>query len=348
MNNLQDTLFLKELKNVNKIKNILYTKQEDVLTVDQLIQQAVQAEPSNFYMWYAWGIIKKLQDNLIASEKSFRKALEIQPLNKFALHELGRVLTFRKKYAEAEKIFLDILESQSDNISSILSTDLLLHIADNYIDWANDEFKNNEYESWKERTNKAFDFILLALDLNQSERRIHELHKKICLDFGQRLFWIGNKKIGEKFLLRVIAEFRLEGQLIPTNKEALTTAYYNLAKFEKSKSKPNWDLIDIYVRKGLAVCNDEKKTEVFLKLKKIVKDEKRRRIGRIESFNEIRKFGIIKSNQLSCIFFPKCLTWFCKDISTLVDKEVSFIPVPHSSSLRKKNIKATQIRLIDN
>ncbi|MFX0084710.1 MAG: tetratricopeptide repeat protein [Candidatus Hodarchaeota archaeon] len=341
---MQDTLFLKELQNLNKIKTILYTKQEDVLTVDHLIQQAVQAEPSNFYVWYAWGIIKKLQDNLIAAEKGFRKALELQPHNKFALHELARVLTFRKKYAEAEKIFLEILES--DTITSILSSDLLLHIADNYIDWANDEFKNKEYGSWKDLTKKALDFILLALDLNQSERRIHELHKKICLDFGQRLFWIGNKEIGEKFLLRVVAEFRLEGQLIPTNKEALTTAYYNLAKYEKSKTNPNWDLIDIYVRKGLTVCNEEKKTRFFLELKKIVKTEKRRRIGRIESFNEIRKFGIIKSNQLSCIFFPKCLTWFCKDISALVDSEVSFIPVPHSSSLRKKNFKATQIRLI--
>jgi len=172
VNNLQDALFLKELQNIDKIKTILYTKQNNALTVDQLIQQAVEAEPSNFYVWYAWGIIKKLQDNLVAAENSFRKALELQPLNKFALQELGRVLTFRKKFAEAEKIFLDILESQIGNITSLLSTDLLLHIADNYIDWANDEFKNNEYESWKDRTEKAFDFILLALDLNNSERKI--------------------------------------------------------------------------------------------------------------------------------------------------------------------------------
>jgi tetratricopeptide (TPR) repeat protein len=347
VNILQDAIFLKELQNINKIKNILYTKQENVLTVDYLIQQAVQAEPSNFYGWYAWGIIKKLQDNLDAAEKSFRKALELQPLNKFALHELGRVLTFRKNYAAAEKIFLEILESQSDDLKSILSTDLLLHIADNYIDWANDEFKKNEYESWKDRTKNAFDFILLALDLNNSERRIHELHKKICLDFGQRLFWIGNKEIGEKFLLRVVAEFRLEGQLIPTNNEALMIAYYNLAKNEKSKSNPNWNMMDIYVRKGLKFSNEEKITKFFQKLKKIVRNEKRRKNGRIESFNEIRKFGIIKSNQLSCIFFPKCLTWFCKDISALVGRKVSFIPVPHSSAVRKKNFKATQIRLIE-
>jgi tetratricopeptide (TPR) repeat protein len=349
VDNLQDISFLKELKSVKKIKTILYTKQENILTVDKLLQKAAQIEPSNFHVWYSWGVIKKLQDDLAAAEKYLKKALNLKPLNIPALHELGRVLTFKKKYPEAEKIFLWILESQSDvtDITSIINTDILLYIADNYIYWANDEYNKKRYRSWIEITKKAFNSILLAIDLGPSERRIHELHKKICLDFGLRMFQIGDKKKGERYLRRVIAEIRIHGRHIPTNNEALTIAYYNLAKYEKSKLQPNWKLMEIYVRKGLAVSNKEKITESLLKLKKIVMNEKRRKIGQINHFDANRKFGIIKSQGLSCIFFPKCLTWHCKDIAALINRKVSFIPVSHPTATRPDNFKATQINLVE-
>jgi tetratricopeptide (TPR) repeat protein len=347
--NLQDNSFIRELQSVKQIKTILYTKQENISTVDKLIQQAAQAEPSNFHVWFAWGVVKKLQDDLIAAEKYLKKALNIDPHSIPALHELGRVLTFKKKYSEAEKIFLWILESQSDitDITSIISTDVLLHIADNYIYWANDEYAKKKYGSWIEITKKAFNSVLLAIDLVPYDRRIHELHKKICLDFGLRMFQIGDKKKGERYLRRVIADISIYGRHIPTNNEALTIAYYNLAKYEKSKVQPNWKLMDIYIRKGLAVSNKEKITESLLKMKKIVMTEKRRKIGKINQFDVDRKFGIIKSKGLSCIFFPKCLTWRCNDIPALINRRVSFIPVSHPTTTRPSNFKATQIKLVE-
>ena len=346
MNYLQDISFIRDLQSVKQIKTILYTKQGNIPTVDKLIQQAAQAKPSNFHVWFAWGVVKKLQDDLIAAEKYLKKALEINPHSIPALCELGRVLTFKKKYPESEKIFLWILESQSD-ITSIINTDVLLHIADNYIYWANDEYNKKQYRSWMEITKKAFNSVILAIDLVPSDRRIHELHKKICLDFGLRMFQIGDKKKGERNLLRVIADIRIHGRHIPTNNEALTIAYYNLAKYEKSKLQPNWKLMDIYIRKGLAVSNKEKINESLLKLKKIVMNEKRRKIGQINQFDENRKFGIIKSKGLSCIFFPKCLTWHCNDIPALINQKVSFIPVSHPTATRPSNLKATQIKLVE-
>ena len=345
MNNLQDISFIRDLQSVKQIKTILYTKQVNIPTVDKLIQQAAQAKPSNFYVWFAWGVVKKLQDDLVAAEKYLKKALKINPHSISALHELGRVLTFKKKYPESEKIFLWILESQSD-ITSIINTDVLLHIADNYIYWANDEYNKKQYRSWIEITKKAFNSVILAIDLVPSDRRIHVLHKKICLDFGLRMFQIGDKKKGERYLRRVIADIRIHGRLIPTNNEALTIAYHNLAKYEKSKLQPNWKLMDIYVRKGLAVSNKKKITESLLKLKKIVINEKRRKIGQINHFDADRKFGIIKSKGLSCIFFPKCLTWHCNDIPALMNRKVSFIPVSHPTTTRPSNLKATQIKLV--
>lgn len=343
---MQNIDFLKELKDSKKIKAILYTKQENILTVDKLLQQAAQIEPLNFHVWYSWGIIKKLQDDLAAAEKYLRKALTLKPSSLSALHELGRVLTFRGKYPEAEALFLGILEVMSD-IASIKSTDIILHIADNYAYWANNEFDKKRYESWMAKARNAFESVLLAIDFAPSDRRIHELHKKICLDLALRLFQIGDKENGEKYLLRVIAEIRTYDQLISTNKEALSLAYYNLAKHEKAKSHPNWNLMEIYVRKGLAFSDKERIRTKLQKYKKIVKQEKRRRVGQISSFDPERKFGIIKSKGMSCIFFPNCLTWYCKEIPSLLNKKVSFIPIKHKTAKKSKNLKATQIKLIE-
>lgn len=346
VDNLQNIEFLKELKDNKKIKTILYSKQDNIVTVDKLLQQAAQIEPSNFHVWYSWGIIKKLQDDLVAAEKYLRKALALKPSSISALHELGRVLTFRGKFPEAEAIFLGILEAMSD-IVSIKSTDIILHIADNYAYWANNEFNNKNYESWMAKARNAFESVLLGIDFAPSDRRIHELHKKICLDLALRLFQIGDKENGEKYLLRVIAEIRTYDQLVSTNKEALSLAYYNLAKYEKTKSHPNWDLMKIYVRKGLAFSNKEGIKNKLQNYEKIIKQEKRRIIGQISSFDPKRKFGIIKSKGMSCIFFPNCLTWYCKEIPSLLNRKVSFIPVQHRTAKRSKNLKAIEIKLID-
>ena len=105
--------------------------------------------------------------------------------------------------------------------------------------------------------------------------------------------------------------------------------------------------MDIYIRKGLTVSNKEKITDSLLKLKKIGMIEKRRKIGQINKFDTDRKFGIIKSKGLSCIFFPKCLTWHCNDITSLINRRVSFIPVSHPTATRPSNFKATQIKLVE-
>ena len=113
-----------------------------------------------------------------------------------------------------------------------------------------------------------------------------------------------------------------------------------------SKTHPNWNMTEIYVRKGLAVSNKPNITDTLKEYKNIVKNEKRRKIGQIRSFNQNKKFGIIESKGKSCIFFPNCLTWYCKDIPALINKKVSFIPVKHTTARRSKNFKATQIKLV--
>ncbi|MFX0121908.1 MAG: hypothetical protein ACFE9A_21155, partial [Candidatus Hodarchaeota archaeon] len=119
-----------------------------------------------------------------------------------------------------------------------------------------------------------------------------------------------------------------------------------LAKYEKSKKQPNWKRMEIYVRKGIATSNNERITSTLKEYKKVIKQEKKRKTGHIISFDPDRKFGIIKSRNMSCIFFPNCLTWYCKDISALINKKVSFIPIQQKTTRRSKNFKATQIKLV--
>ncbi|MFX0121670.1 MAG: hypothetical protein ACFFBQ_18285, partial [Promethearchaeota archaeon] len=195
MDNLQDINFLKQLTDVKKIKTILYSKQENIITIDKLLQQASEIEPSNFHVWYAWGIIKKLQDDLTAAKKYLEKALDLKSSSISAWCELGRVLSFKGNYREAEEIFLRILESDLD-ITSIINSEIILYTVDNYASWANAEFKKKEKKSWMEKAQIAFESVLVAIDLAPTDRRIHELHKKICLDIGLGFFRIGDRKNG--------------------------------------------------------------------------------------------------------------------------------------------------------
>jgi hypothetical protein len=342
---LYENILIEEIKETKKLKALLYTNQYNILTIDRLIQQAARRNPSSFHVWYAWGVIKKLQDDLIAAENKLRKALHLEPSNISAQHELGRVLTFLGHHAEAEQLLVNILASDPP-ISPEQRIEILLHIADNYIHWANNEFAKKKYKMWIDHTKKAFNFTLFTIDLAPNDRRVHELHKKICLDFGTRMFKIRKKNEGKNYLLKVIAEFAYKNQKIPINKEVLSTAYYFLAKYEKSKSPPDLEKIKFYSKKGLEVTTEEKIAKSFEKYLKFVRNEKKRLSGEVLHYNEKRKFGIIKSKGLSCIFFPKFLNWYCRDLSSLVGQKVSFIPVPHPTTKKQNNFKAVSIQLI--
>ena len=333
------------IKYKENMKSLLYTQGGNTPTVDKLIQHSISKQPDSFHAWYAWGVIQKLQDNLVSAEKKLKKALELEPHNLSAWYELARVYTFREKFKEAEEIFLRIIELDLD-FNVIQNTDILLHIADNYLYWSDFEFRKKRTKSWYKYINKAFDFILLAIDVNSQNRKVHELHKQICYNFGINFCKLKKKRKSEEYFLKTVANVTCEGNHIQCSKDTLLDAYINLVRLERAKNPPKIRTLDYYLRQILSLTPKKKITIEIQEIQKYVQHEKKRKVGRVVSYNKQRKYGIIHSKKRSYIFFPKCLTWFSKDLSSLVKSEVSFIPVSHASAKRPKNQMATDIRLV--
>ncbi len=340
-----DIKFMDGIKYKENMKSLLYTQGGNTPTVDRLIQRSISKQPNSFHAWYAWGVIQKLQDNLVSAEKKLKKAIELEPHNLSAWYELARVYTFREKFKEAEEIFLRIIELDLD-FSVIQNTDIMLHIADNYLYWSDFEFKKKRIKSWKKYINKAFEFILLAIDINPQNRKVHELHKQICYNYAIKFCELKKKQKCEEYFLKTVANITCEGNAILCSKDTLLDAYINLLRLESSKNSPKLSTLDHYLRQISSIAPKKEFNQEIQKIQRFVQKEKKRKVGRIVSYNKNRKYGIIHSNKRSYIFFPKCLTWFSKDLPSLVKREVSFIPVSHTSINRPKNQMATEIKLI--
>jgi len=333
------------LNSNKKEKRLLYSNKDNTITIDEELYQAAKIDPSNFNVWYALGVVYKLQDNLEEAELNLQKALEVDPSNIYSRIELARVFTFRGKFIEAEKILLNILDRSL--LTSIQKKTVLHYITDNYLSWANRCYNEKKIHFWNDYIQNAIDLINKALILEPMNKKFHEIQTKIFLSYGLRLCQGDRMKEGKEYLLKVI-EATEEGKPSSIDLKRTAVACYYLATYEMKKSRPVLDEVERYVTQGLACATDSKIKVQLQELAQKVKGEKNRHIGRIVRINSKKKYGIIHSNKISYIFFPSCLTWFCKDLQSLIDRNVSFIPISASSKKHPKGMKATQICLVNN
>jgi len=344
-----------------KSKKLLYSDKDHSITIDEVLSQAAEIDPSSFHVWYSLGVVYKLQDNLEESELKIQKALELDPNNALAQAELARLSTFRGNFKEAEKILLQILDrsipTKIDRIDLSIRIKksaltfmqkkiALQYVIDNYLSWANKDFNEKRFNDWDVHIQKAIEFINIALALEPTDKKFHEFQSKIFLNYGLRLYQSGRIEEGKNFLLKVIETVKKGSDLSSSDQKRIAVACYYLATYEMKKTSPNLDLIERYVTQGLACASGSKIQSPLQKLARKVKGEKNRRIGRVILFNSKKKYGIIQCNEISYIFFPSCLTWFCEDLQSLIDCEVSFIPVPDPSKRRPNRMRATQIYLV--
>ncbi len=322
-----------------KIKTLLYSNQDNAITVNEILKHAAEVEPSNFHVWYAWGIINKFHDDLDEAEHKLQKALDIEPSSVLTQIEIARVLTLKKKYHVAERALLKILKKPE--ISDKQKITSLEYITDNYLSWANQEFSKKRFTNWHNLIKRAIDFVNKLIDFKPSDRKSNELYKKIHLNYGIRLYQKGRMDEGKECLLKVLKTDHIDGDNITEGKGRVASACYYLALNEMKRSKSDINEIDQFIKKGLKFASEENVLIPLKKLERRVSDIKNRRYGQITHFDLEKKYGFIRSDKLSCIFFPSCLSWFCKDFRLLVDNKVSFIPVRDSNGIR-----ATRIKLI--
>jgi hypothetical protein len=146
---------------------------------------------------------------------------------------------------------------------------------------------------------------------------------------------------GRKHLLKVIESYRSDDVKLKKGQERVAKAYYYLAFNELKRKQLDINIIDQYIKTGLKLATEEKLLTRLQDIAQEVKLIKSRQSGVVTYFNQEKQWGLIKSDNLSYIFFPSSLTWFCKDFQSLVNSKVSFIPIRDSSG-----IQATQIHQI--
>lgn len=341
--NITEENIIAELKGRKNLKTFLYSNKYNVITLDTIIERAVNLDPSNVHLWYAWGVVSKLQDNIIDAEKKFRQALYFDPENVNVRLELGRVLTFRKLYEEAELNFLKLLDNNKITFSQV--TQVLTYLADNYNDWAKTKYEENDINKFIRLSTYAFQSILLAMDLDPSDQQIQEYHKKICFDYGTKLCRLGRKDESRKYLIRVIAEVQYKGKAFSTDKERLAHSYFLLANYERENSPPDLKTLRYYVKMAKKYYPKDKVPKKLEKLA-IYLLKTARIQGEITHFDLKKKFGIIETETANYIFFPKGLTWYCNDFKSLVKKNVTFLSAPNPTPERPDGRQAIQIRLL--
>jgi tetratricopeptide (TPR) repeat protein len=349
------------LNNDKKTKKLLYSDKDHSITIDEILSLAAEVDPSSVHVWYSLGVVYKLQDNLEESELKIQKVLELDPENVLAKTELARLFTFKGDFHEAEKTLMQILDrsiqTRIDRIDLSIQTKrstltlmqkkiALEYTIDNYLSWANKDFEEKRFNDWDYHIQKAIEFVDIAVALNQTDKKFNELQTKIFLNYGLRLYQRERREEGKKYLLKVIEMAKMRKDLSSSEQKRIAVACYYLATYEMKKKSPNLDAIDRYVAQGLICASNTKIQGPLQELARKVTDEKNRRIGRVISFNSKKKFGLIQCNEITYIFFPSCLTWFCEDLQSLIDCEVSFIPIPDPIKKRPNRMRATQIYLV--
>ena len=310
---------------------------------EKRIKRITERDPSNFYAWYVWGVIKKKDNKTDEAVEKLRKALEIVPDSIPALYDLGRVFTYQGKYEEADKQLKEALNLPL--ITPVQRMIVLCHLADNHRRWSFTFRKKKDYDSWENHLRKALQLVSTAIELDPLDSRTHHIYKSVCLEFGIGLAHLNRLEEAKDCLLKAAEETKVHGRKLTISRKIAASAFYELAKLERSSLSPSLDEITKYVKRGIAVSPDSKITRRLSRLRKWATDEKARMIGKVVYTNTRRNFGLIESGDETYIFFPSCLEWFCDDLSSLQNFDVSFVPDPDESDTTSNRIKAIRIRL---
>ncbi|MFX0173801.1 MAG: tetratricopeptide repeat protein, partial [Candidatus Hodarchaeota archaeon] len=176
------------MSNGKKSKKLLYSDKDHSITIDEVLSQAADVDPSNVHVWYSLGVVYKLQDNLEESELKIKKALELDPQNVLIKAELARIFTFKGNFEEAEKILLQILgrsiQTRIERIDMSIQIKrsmltfmqkkiVLEYSIDNYLSWANKDFQEKRVEDWDLHFQKAIEFVNIAVALKPNDKKFN-------------------------------------------------------------------------------------------------------------------------------------------------------------------------------
>ena len=305
-------------------KNGHYEKSE------KLFLNAIKADPVSFHVYFSYGLFLKKQNRISLAIDNLKKAQQLNPDYLRIYNELGRCYTFNGEFENAQDQFEKSKKKEKyPNYKHQFIT--LQYQADNYKRWAEPFSLRKDYSGRLIKLFEALKIIQKANKIKEGDLRSQRLEKDICLQIAITYCVEGKFQEAVPYFERNFKKIKLkDGKLISYDEEMTKTFYY-IAKYGFELKTLSFDKIYEYIKKGMTISHSSQWTNMFEKLKfkfdkESVIQSKDRKVGIVDWINIPKKYGIIKSNEDSYIFFKSGFFYYIDDIqfANLEGKEVSF------------------------
>lgn len=305
----------------------------------ELAKRATEANPENYYAWYNLGLILLRIKKPHEAIDPLTKAKQLNPTHLPIYNDLGRAYSQCDQHDKAEAEFLAAMKEEKypNNRHKAMTMQFM---ADNYRRWAEQFLNRRDTSGQLEKLQKAYKTISEAVKIPINDRRVWDVYRHVCVDYGIALWKTKGSAEGKPLLEKSIEEIRLGGSRIssPDNK-IITVANYYLAALSSSDPNRDRNQLAAYLGAGLAAADPTSNYYGrLIQLKNELLGPKiaagTRKYGTVKFYDLNRSLGVIESGNASYLFkennFRSRLSQM--QLSTLKGKTVSFVLRRSSSS----------------
>ena len=317
-------------------------EQEHYQQAERLILRAIRSDPENYHVHFTHGIFLKKQHRIPQAINALKKASELNPKHLPIYNELGRCYCFNGEFEAAEGQFEKAKKQEKyPNYRHKFIT--LQYQADNFRRWSESFIKRKDYDGGLEKLFKSLNIIQEANEIKEGDLKSQRLEKRICLQIGIQYCKRGFFEKAFPYFEKCFIKIRLKNGMLISHDEEMSKAFYYAARYGLLLKTLNLEEIEEYIKKGRAISPNLKWTGKFEKLqfditKESILRSQDRKLGIVDWINIPKKYGVIKSDEDSYLFFISSFVNYVDDIefSNLQGKSVSFILIDDPKKKYKK------------
>ncbi|PAV12485.1 hypothetical protein ASJ81_06270 [Methanosarcina spelaei] len=306
----------------------------------KLSKKAVENNSDSYHTWFNYGLMLQKNKQYNEAIMFLTKAKEINPNHLPIYTELGRTYSFKGCYELAEVEFtIALKEEKYPNYKHKVIA--FYSMAENYRRWAQSFQIRGDSDGQIEKLKQASDKIYKAIIISKKDGNLWNRFREIYKDLGIAITYKEGFEKGKPYLEKCLELIELEGYKNYPSPNILRVVCYYLAKFYMKEGGKDEAQIEYLINRGLNNC--DLKSDQYEKLQGLKKrlESTKRKTGFIKFYNVSRKFGVIKDNDISYLFFKSSfMKWITDEELAKVDgKKVSFIP----SMSKQKKLVATEV-----
>lgn len=157
------------------------------IEADKLMKKAVELSPRDAQLWLTWGNMKRKVDKVKEALDLYLKAKDIAPNDYVILNALGQAKCRLGDYKAADQLFREALSNDSNSpIANSVKHEIInrTSLADNLRRWAESLSNDRNYTEAKNKLNEALTHCEKAFELDESDIRTKDLHRKLLFSLG--------------------------------------------------------------------------------------------------------------------------------------------------------------------